>query len=808
MRGKIIVVFLTLIFGGCALVNFQPTLGTIKRTEWIDGKGSGYPLKQGVEIVRDKYGVPHIRAKNDKDLFFALGYAMAQDRFFQMDIFRRAGRGEICDLFGRIKIWKIDMLIMDKVFRALNYRDRAERGYADMPAEGKELLDAFTAGVNRYLADAGDTIPQYHFFKTKPGLWRPEDSLVCAELFGLSMSYGQLGTEYYYARILRAYGYEKAKYLLPTYPESAPVVVEDLPVVKANDGIENLLLSLKWVLNLGGAGLGSNNWVVGPEKSESGSAIISNDPHVPVYPFPTYWYLCHLDGGSFNIAGMMFPGLPAFGAAYNGDIAWALTNASIDHIDLFLEKVNAENPRQYLYKGEWKDFSIRKELISLRGQKPFEFSIRESIHGPVIDDTVLGQNLPITDPGQVFTLKTVDVELGKFFQGYLDMARAKNWEEFQAGLKNMSLGPVAWNHLFADKNGNIGYWLSGRVPRRADNQGYIIRKGWTGEQEWTGYIPFEELPHIYNPKQNYLATANNRNFPDNYPYYLGMEYFVERISRIDEVLRSKQKFSVADMEKLQLDTTVFFARTYVRIIIEDISGANDEKLELAVRILRDWEKQGFQARIDSIGASLYEEILNNLDALTFKDEFKRMYTGASLFSISMFAIPNIISDPDNPWFDNVDTSERETRRDIIRASTLKALKDLEKRFGKNPENWQWGKLSYSYFYTPMGILPGAKLHRIGKFPREGRSGTVNANEGISLGPLGHIFVVGPTTRMIVDFSDPGHFHFTATTGNSENIQSGRCGNLTENWVKGIYQTLSIQPEEYEKDAMGTLLLTP
>jgi len=803
MTKKIVAAIMVLFLSSCS--------AGVKRKEWIQGTGSGYNVKSRVQVVRDKYGVPHIRAGNNSDLFFGLGYAMAQDRFFQMDLVRRAGRGELCQLFGRIKftvpgVAGIDFLNGDKILRALNYKGRAEQGYKNMPDEARVLLDSFTAGVNRYLSDAGATIPVYHFFRTAPVRWRPEDSLVCADVYSLSMTYGQFGTEYYYTRFLRELSAEKAQYLLPVYPADAPVVVKDLPVARA-DGMENLLAMLGLALNFG-KGLGSNNWVVAPEKSASGMPIISNDPHVPIYPMPTFWYHVQLSGGDFNIIGMMFPGLPAFGAAYNQDLAWALTNASLDHIDIFIEKLNPANPGQYLYKGKWRDFSRREEAIPFKRGKPFKFKVSETVHGPVIDQDITGYGYPTGGPDQVYALKLVDVELGKFFQGYLDMARAKNWDQWAKGLENMHLGPLGWNHVYADKSGNIGYWLTGHVPIRPDKQGYLARKGWTGEQDWAGYVPLKDLPHAFNPKQKYLATANNQNVPDDYPYYIGTEFYYDRITRIDEVLRSRQKFSAEDMKELQLDVTVVKARTLVPVLLHDLAGSADKRAKIAARLLRQWQETGYKASLDSTGASLFKVASGKLEDFTYGDEMGDRYFGASNFGVTGWSMPRIIADQDNPWWDDVKTPRKETRKDIVEAAAIAAVKYLEKELGRDPARWQWEKISHSYFYTPAGFLPGQKKHRVGKFPREGMSGTVNANEGVFLGPFGQIFVVGPTTRMVVDFADPGHFQFTATTGNSENIQSGRCGNLTQFWVNGQYLVLSMDPQEYEKDAMGTLELDP
>ena len=800
MGRKSIIVSLVLILSSCAW--------HIQRKEIIQGEYPGYPLKAKVEIIRDQFGIPHIRAENDEDLFFGLGYAMAQDRFFQLDLLRRAGRGELCQLFGRYRLGKYDLLGADKLMRALNYKGRAEQGYKTLPPEAKKLLDAFTRGINRYLAEAGDTIPQYHFFRTKPEKWHPWDSFVCADVFGLTMTAFSFADEYYYGKFFQLFGPEKAKIFLPSYPKEAPIVVQDLPVAYQNPVMEKVIKLLGEILQLS-SGLGSNNWVVSRKKSASGEPIIANDPHVPSILLPTFWYHCHLQGGSFNVAGMMFPGFPAFGGASNAKIAWALTNACADHIDLFIEKLNPQNPNQYLYRGKWQEFKIRKELIPRKRKKPIPFQVKESVHGPIIDSELLGYSPGGLKQNQVYAIKLVDVNFGNFLQGYLDMARASNWKEFKAGLKNMSQGPVAWNHIYADLNGNIGYWLSGHIPIRPDNQGYIPRPGWSGEYDWKGYVPFQELPHLYNPKKGYIATANNRNYPEGYPYYIGIHYRLERILRIDQVLRSKEKFSVEDMKKLQLDVKAMEAEKIVPILIQDLAGAEDKKCQKALSALKDWQKQGYFATTDSIGTGVYMLIRSNLIKLTFKDELGKSYSGASFGGTLEIALKNILEDKTSPWFDNIQTQEKETRTELVRESARQAVKYLEKKLGKNPEKWQWGKLQHSYFYTPAGFIPlFGKRHRIGKYPREGIDGTVNNSESIFLAPLGYIFFGGPTTRMIVDFSQPEHILFNTTTGNSENIKSGRMGNLTEYWVKGEYLTLSLEPEEYEKKAMGKLVLKP
>jgi penicillin amidase len=687
----------------------------VERLEWIEGDGSGYDVSAPVHIIRDQHGVPHIRASNERDLFYALGYAMSQDRFFYMDMIRRLAKGDMLELLGELPSYKnYDLTSIMRVLRALDYEGYAEKGVAEMAPADLEILTAFCDGINRYLEDAGHTIPAYHTLNVEPEEWKPADSLAASMLFGLAMAWSGWSYEHYYARLIRELGADRARLFLHDYPEDAPYAVEDyVPSTRSGDVLDRVFS----MLGLLGSP-GSNNWVVSGEKSSSGKPILCNDPHVPTV-LVTWWYHVHLEGGRFNVMGLMYSGLPVFAAGTNGKISWGLTNARVDYMDMFRERINPENLDEYWCDEKWRPFEEVRGQMEVRGGKTISYEFRKTVHGPVIDESLTGFPVPGDDPHEVYALRMLDVKLDKFFKGYLEIAHAHDWESFTAALKDMSKGPVAWNHVYADVHGNIGYYLSGMVPIRKDNQGIIPRRGWEPEDEWQGYIRFEELPHILNPKKGFIATANNRNTPEGYPYYVSSGYDIpSRAIRITEVLESKDVFDVKDMKALQYDVQVVSARENVPYIINDLEGCRDKKIKRAVGELERWREQNYKADTDSIGTSIYKVFMPIFSRAIFQDDVGDKVMGKlSLTGMDKFAIPKIVGDPDSEWYDDVDTPERERRQDIIRMAMQETVAKLEKRAGKKPGSWKWGKLQFVYAYDILGFIPIiGRNHRIGKYP--------------------------------------------------------------------------------------------
>lgn len=785
-----------IIIAGCnvpEMDRFDPISGTLE----------GMDVSAPVKVVRDKNGIVHIRAENDEDLFFAVGYSMAQDRFMIMDLFRRAGGGRLSELLGSPGKYKdLDLPHMDIALRAFLFNEAAKKGAAELDPQSRKLLSAFTRGVNRYLADGGDTLAIYRAWDTPPAPWTIEDSFLVSGIMGLSMTVSSFFVEYYLERIRREYGEDVRDFFVPHYPDDAAIITRDEPL---------LSMAPKSFLPHPFGLPGSNNWAVSGTRTVSGLPLLANDPHVPSTLIPTFWWHCHLTGGSYDVMGMMFSGLPCFGAATNGKVAWTLTNVMADYIDIWRERINPDNPDQYLADDKWVSFKKVDGEVAVRGKrKPVKYTMRLSRHGAVIDKKLLGWKVA-SGPGEVLVMKYMDMDLARWFLGYQKMAVSTNFDEWLAGARDESRGAFAWNHTYADAAGNIAYWATGQFPVRADNQGYIARKGWESDQDWQGVVPFEDNPHLVNPKKGYLVSANNRAEVPGYPHYITVDYVSpSRATIISERIEEKAKLDVDDMKRIQYDVTVWSARTMVPIILKDLEGADAPVLAEAANILRDWRETGYNSDVDSRGTCVYEVFLAYLPGAVFKDDLsKAINRGASNSGLLGAGLDKIIDDPDSPWFDDKKTRKIEGRRDIIQKVMRRSMKYLKKKLGKNSNKWRWGDISKITFSTsfvpiPMFTAKGS----LGPYPLPGTGETVNAADQFFLGRFGFRGFVGPTSRLIVDFRDPRKAYFNCTTGMSDNEKGGRYDNLTPYWLNGEYLIMSMDEDDYRDGMMGELVLNP
>ncbi len=771
-----------------------------------------------VRIVRDENYLPHIIASNDEDLYFGLGFVMAQDRVSQMDMLRRAAEGRLSEILGRTPSYHgINLAGIDALIRTFRFREDAVEGYKYMRPKHRRLLDAYTRGINRYMKEIGDNLPfEVTILGIEPEPWRPEDSLAIWGLFGLTMSLDSLFNEYYLDRLASALGPEKARDFLPAYPQNAPIITAS----RVNNDFIGPFLALdrvfdRWIPHPHG----SNNWAVSSSRTATGKAILCNDPHVPLNNIPTFWYHCHLKGGSYDVMGMVFPGSPVFGAGANGKIAWGITNVMDDLIDLFREKVNPENPNQYLYKDKWEDFTVVKGEIKIKGKKrPMPFSYRRTRHGSIIEKGLVGNyDVRKWAPGEVMAVKTVEADLATFFGGYLDLPKARNWKEFREACSRMSTGPIGWNQAYADADGNIGYQTTANVPVRADNQGIVINKGWTGEGDWIGRVPALQLPSLFNPSKGYLLSANNRVEKDDYPYYISGSYFVQRAVRINEFLASRTDITAQDMMELQADTVDPAARNALPYIIDDLEGTDDPKLERARNILIEWKKQGCRDDIDLVGPTVYYAFLRYMPIETFTDEMGkdlgRVLTERYIIQ-SLQTLERIFPDAQNSWFDDITTPKRETRRDITQRAMRQGLKWVGKVLGRNPEKWNWGNFHTITLGHPLAIIPfpflrGKKPLMRGPYPHPGGDETVNNAISMSLmKKSGFHVVIGPSSRLIVDFSQPRAIYTSASTGMSANPTMPNYDNLTETWRKVDYIRMYIDEEKFIKNARGVITMKP
>lgn len=775
-------------------------------------------VKGDVKIIRDENYIVHVLADSEEDLYFGVGFAMAQDRFSQMDVLRRAAAGTLSEWLGNpLRFRGINLPMLDVVLRTFRFKENALMGIATMDDRTRTRLEAFTAGVNRYLDELGDKRLFEYPSDVKPEKWKPEDSLAAAELFGLSMTVDCIFEEYYYDRIASVVEPEKVRDFLPDYPSWAPIITAKRDAANGPEMIEAFRELRVLFRDIVPHPIGSNNWVVAGSRSATGRALLANDPHVPLFNMPTFWYHCHLKGGGIDVAGMMFPGFPGFGAGTNGKIAWGLTNTMADYIDMFRERVNPNDPNLYLYKNRWEAFKTVRGVVKVRGKKDgVHYSYRMTRHGPVLETGIVGKyKVRGWEPYEVIAFKFVDMYLGDFMKGYFQMTRAKNWDEFRAASKLISIGPYGWNHIYADEKGNIGYQTTANIPIRADNQGVFMHRGWTGEEEWVGYVPFDQLPHAYNPAKGYLLSANNRVEPDDYPYYISSTYLPSRATRINEFLAAHPNSTAKDMMALQSDVVDIGARKRVPFILQDLEAAGKEKYADVIAALKKYAENNYESRIDLTGPTVYYTFMNYFPSQVISDELGKNLgdiIGAGNVPIGDNLLGRIMSDPNNAWFDDVKTEKKETRSDVTQKAMDEAIKWMHKELGRNPDDWTWGRAHKLTLVQPFAAYVWKRIHRKnlirGPYPYPGGGETVNSAPSMFFPWVGFRVIIGPSSRFVMDFSHPDWFYFSASTGMSGNPDDPHYDNLTQKWLKNEYFQMKLSEKDFMEGSKGTLIIRP
>ncbi|MCX5993762.1 MAG: penicillin acylase family protein, partial [Chloroflexi bacterium] len=526
IAGSVLLVLVLLVTAVSAVIiqrSFTPVDGVVKL------KG----LKAEAKIYRDSWGVPHIYADNEDDLFFAQGYVQAQDRLWQMELHRRMGSGTLSEIFGE------STLESDRLYRTIGLRRSAADSYKELDPAMQGVLQSYCKGINEFIRVNGNNLPlEFTILGFKPADWDPTDSLTVSKLvaWGLGKNWE---VELTRARIVQKLGEEKAGQLLAPYPEGGPLVVP-LELIAYSLG-SKVAVGLQPVSDC----LGSNNWVVDGTKTVSGRPLLANDPHLSVM-MPSIWYETGLHGAGFEVAGVSIPGCPLINIGRNRDISWGITNLPADTQDFFIEKLNPADGLQYQYKGEWKPLQVLEESIKVRGRsEPEKLQVRSSLHGPLMDKVISGLEQPLA-------LQWYGSRTSSLIKSVYLLDKAANWEEFHEALRLWDT--PSQNIVYADRGGNIGYQSTGLIPVRTKGLGTVPVPGWTGEYDWTGSIPYDQLPSVPNPSNHFIVTANNKVVSDNYSYFMTYDWSpAYRAQRITELLQAKEKLSVDDFREIQAD---------------------------------------------------------------------------------------------------------------------------------------------------------------------------------------------------------------------------------------------------------------
>lgn len=803
----------------------RPTLSDVSGTYFFEKIG------EKVEIIRDKWGVPHIFAKNETDLLFALGYVEAQDRLWQMEVVRRVATGTLSEMVGEERIehllwpagttWELDI-----VSRAIGFGYIGKVGEKMIGEDTRRRLDAFCSGINSFIELHRNKLPiEFRILGVQPDMWTPSDVIAVARFFmwGLSRNFVSEMLRYLFSL---KFGEEKMWALMPYHKDSGPYIipreVKDYSrnkkmfkndyrlflIPELREKAELLIEDyLKWTQFNGFFSIGSNNWVVSGERTMSGKPILANDPHLP-HMMPSVFYIVHLNTPDMDVYGVLVPGTPFVMIGHNRFIAWGATVTMADTQDVYIEKLSADKER-YIFKGEEKEFQVRDERICKRtafGKRCSYFRFRTSIHGPVISDIIpsfKAENYVLSVTWTGFGLTEEDV-------AFLMLARAKNIDEFREALSRMGTGIQNW--VYADVNGNIGYSVSGLVPYRRNWDGTLPVPGWTGEYEWNGFIPYDELPQVFNPDRGYIITANNQVVPpEDYPYAFSFEYLPSsRAMRIEQLILEKKKLTVQDMRNIQMDLLDPYAGELNAIFIKTFDEVNpeDRRLRKMMDYLRGWD---FRYTSESIPAAIFEEIMRQTIQGTLLDELgKRWFEfyAQNIPSISYYHM--FLKDDGFPFYDDIRTPQRETRSDIILRGIRDAESYLTQKLGWDMSEWKWGRIHTLTFRHPLGVVyPLDKLFNIGPFPHSGSRETVN-NAFFFYGDDENLYntEAGPVMRFIIDMSDPLHARMVIDTGESGLPLNEHYRDLNELWMRGEFIITLMERKEIEDNMSHYMVLKP
>jgi penicillin G amidase len=793
-------------------------------------------LNATVVIIRDRWGVPHITASTEHDLVFAQGYVTAQDRLFQMEVNRRVAEGRLAEIFGRGPDGSV--LALDKLTRTLDLYAAARAELAATDASSRALLGAYADGVNAFLRDHRDRLPlEFTVLGFTPEPWRPEDTLAFGRVEALTLD-STWQTKYSRALVLgQGLRPETVAQLFPSYPRTNPTLLSAsgiaAPLLPKQTGVafqgtatgadaslasrvafarlapEPLASAALARTLLGGIAdaLGSNDWVVDGTRTASGKPLLANDPHLGISE-PATWYEIALTSPQVDVEGFSFPGTPGVIIGHNRDIAWGVTNVGADNADLYMETLDSVgHPGQYEYLDAWQPLATRQESVRVRGEmRPVTFTVRSTRHGPLLNDVVgdlAGYATPVA-------LKWTALQPGYQLSGFFQLDQATGWDAFRAALQHIS---ISQNFVYADTAGNIGYQMSGLLPIRPAANDTLPVAGDVASYEWQGYVPFDQMPSLFNPLTHVIATANNQIVPDTYPAYVASAWDAGfRARRIIDQLSEASGLTVTGYATLQNDVYSIPAATLAPLYAAAGATAGGDAAT-AARMLGGWDDRMTRA---SAAAALYEVTTGMLAR-----DLIEPVTGKQLYAIyrsnvepsnMQLTVMNLLTTPIAPFFGASSDSQAAAARDRAVARALReAMKSLRATLGSDPAGWHWGALHQASFAHPLAsVVPLHLVFGIAPLQRPGDSATVNVggDGGFSADPASYAQRTIPSMRQIIDLSDFDQSLWVIPTGESGQPFSPHFSDLLPLWDQGRYEVMAYSAEATARFATDVLTLTP
>jgi penicillin amidase len=767
-------------------------------------------LDGDVEVVVDTWGVPHVYAGSLPDLVRAQGYLHAQDRLWQLEVNRRIVSGRMAEVVGELAV------PLDRWMRTLSLRHVAEQEPALLSGEVRGLLEAYAQGVNARI-DEGRLPVEFSLLRHRPEPWSVVDSLAWTKMMALTLCVNW-ETEILRARVIDRIGAQRAAELEPDGAEGRPYVVPD-GVDYSCIGTAALARAAEAERLTGptagdGVGIGSNSWVVHGSRTASGKPLLANDMHLGL-TIPAIWYENHLHCPGYEVAGVTFPGLPGVVAGHNRRVAWGFTNGFPDVQDLYVEHLREtrDGGVEYEFEGAWHAADVRREVIRVKASRSGTDEVVERVvttrHGPVIN--ILA---PEHTGEQPLALRWTAYEPSPMAEVVFAMNRAESCEQLREALRGWHT-PVQ-NVVYADVDGTIGYSYPGRIPIRAKGDGRVPVPGWTGEYEWTGYLPFDELPHQQDPPAGFVATANNRVVDAGYPHWLGGDFIIgDRAERITELIEAAGAMDVPTIRRMQTDQVSTSARRTAAAI-----GAlrpDDPRLAEVVALMRGW---GGTLSADSSQAAVYELFTVALARRLLEPvlgDLTDYYLGKGITPVISEVswlgerarewLGRTLGEESSPWWD---TGVGQTREQQMLAALADTVDDLTAEFGPDPVRWRWGSLHTLTLRHVLGARPPLdRVFNRGPFPMGGDGDTIwNSAVARHVAQVPDALMVGPPFRYIADLADLGQSRAQLLPGQSGQIGSPHYADNVTAWMRGDYHPMLLDRPAVDGNASERFTLTP
>ena len=776
----------TILFSSCSSF-FQ---GSVPQR---DGDLAVPGLSAPVEIVRDRYGIPHITAGNDHDLHFAEGFVHAQDRLFQMDTERRLARGELAEVFGE------KALPADRLFRHLGFAARAPALLASWPGKSREIARAYCQGVNAAMDSLRAWPVEMRLLGVAPRRFTPEDVVAVGLLKAFGLAQWTEETTLY--KIALRLPPAKLAELLPQVSAASPMIVPGSGSAASPRPVSPSLLfegvaSLRETVGELTRSGGSNAWAVSGKKSATGRPILASDPHL-MLSCPSLWYEVHLVAPGVDVYGVSFPGAPGVVIGHTPKIAWGFTNAMLDDADFFVEKLDGD---RVMSRKKWVPLTRRVETIRVKGGKDEIVTVLTTPHGPILSPVLPGI-------ASALSFHWAGYDGGDPLGALYALDRARNREEFVAALS--AFAAPAQNVVYADDAGNIGVVMAGRIPIRKGGSALLPVPGDTGEWDWKGFVPFPENPRVWNPPDQIVAAANFPPAGRSFRHYLSRIYEPpDRGRRILQILRAKEKFTVEAFERMQNDVLLPDAAKVVSLAIQVAKKRETESpaFPQAAKILSGWD---MSAGVDSRGALLYEVFCGKLIENVFRDDLgDDLYDEFTRTSrLAWNAMDRVIDRGDSLFFENASTGRKDSLEDLVARSLVAAVSHLKDRLGSVQSTWTWGRLHQVTFEHPFGKKRYLqRWFNIGPAPVPGDGRTVFKEEfrhGTDFSVL-----VGPSMRQVVPLGVRSLARSVITTGESGHFFERHYRDQSALWLSGKTHPAWTDRKDIDANAESRLNLTP